>query len=233
MEIGAANFKRMMPTILALSLAMVALLTLKYCKREQRLVSPDDNAVGRLEEVEKELFASIFATTSCAHSPCPPALNFEMRQDAVRKYIAVTRKLGKPVDLRNADLAHMNLSGANLSGARLSGVNLLNSNLSSAVLVGADLVSAKFGDCDEPEFEESTGQSHISAVLRGANLSDAILDQAPLCGADIRGARLGGAKITQSQVNSAIGDTSTKLPERISRPDYWPGEEPSVGDGLR
>ncbi|NUT37248.1 MAG: pentapeptide repeat-containing protein, partial [Hamadaea sp.] len=55
------------------------------------------------------------------------------------------------------------------------------------------------------------------ADLRGADL----------IGADMRGARLGGAVLTgalfltQSQLDAARGDATTRLPEWARRPAHW------------
>ena len=70
------------------------------------------------------------------------------------------------------------------------------------------------------------------ANLRGACLIAANLEGADLCGADFigadfRDARLNGADLsksiflTQSQINVAKGNASTKLPLLLSRPKHW------------
>ena len=86
--------------------------------------------------------------------------------------------------------------GADLFGAKLRGADLQRANLRGAYLIAADL-------------------------------RDADLRQADLIGADLRDARLEGADLTgalfltQSQVNAARGDTATKLPVVLVRPDHW------------
>lgn len=86
--------------------------------------------------------------------------------------------------------------GADLAGAKLSGRRLCGADLRGAVLIGADLE-----------------ESDLTAVN--------------LLGADLRGARLAGADLagclflTQQQANSALGNGSTRLPERIGRPSHW------------
>lgn len=72
----------------------------------------------------------------------------------------------------------------------------------------------------------------IGADLRGAcliaaNLRGVDLSYADLIGADLRDADLSGANLTnsifltQAQINSAKGDSKTKLPEMLARPAYW------------
>ncbi|MGZ0148147.1 pentapeptide repeat-containing protein [Kribbella sp. WER1] len=86
--------------------------------------------------------------------------------------------------------------GADLVGARLRNADLSKANLRGAYLIGAD--------------------------LRNANLRQADLIGADLRTTDLRGADLTGALfLTQSQVNAAQGDQSTKLPTALTRPSHW------------
>jgi hypothetical protein len=86
--------------------------------------------------------------------------------------------------------------GADLIGARLRGADLANANLRGAYLIGADLREAD---------------------LRQADLIGADLRDTDLRGADLRGALF----LTQSQVNAARGDHSTRLPDAVTRPSHW------------
>jgi len=86
--------------------------------------------------------------------------------------------------------------GADLMGAKLAGADLRRANLRGAYLIAAD--------------------------LRGADLRQADVIGADLRDADLRGADLTGSLfLTQSQVNAARGDSATKLPPRLTRPDHW------------
>ncbi|MFG2720843.1 pentapeptide repeat-containing protein [Streptomyces sp. NPDC048416] len=86
--------------------------------------------------------------------------------------------------------------GADLMGARLTGADLRGANLRGALLIAAD--------------------------LRGADLR-----LADLIGADFRDARLSGADLTeaffltQSQLNAAQGDATTRIPQSLVRPAHW------------
>ncbi|MGG2092591.1 pentapeptide repeat-containing protein [Bacillus sp. S13(2024)] len=90
----------------------------------------------------------------------------------------------------------INHRGADLMGAKLKGADLRGANLRGAYLIAAD--------------------------LRGADLR-----AADLIGADLRDADLSGANLTESifltqvQINSAKGDSHTKLPHLLSRPTHW------------
>jgi len=66
------------------------------------------------------------------------------------------------------------------------------------------------------------GACLIAADLRGVDLSGADLIGADLRDADLRGANLSGSIfLTQSQINTAKGDSITELPDLIDRPKSW------------
>jgi uncharacterized protein YjbI with pentapeptide repeats len=91
--------------------------------------------------------------------------------------------------------------GPDLRGADLAGKDLTGADLAGACLRGA--------------------------LLIGADLRDVDLSYADLTGADLRGADLSGADLeaslftSQPQLDSAKGDSRTKLPCRLSRPSHW------------
>lgn len=83
-------------------------------------------------------------------------------------------------------------------------------------LFGADLRKTNLRGAD------LRGAFLIAANLSGTNLSGADLIGADLRDADIRGADLSESMfVTQSQINTARGDSSTKLPESLAYPTYW------------
>lgn len=85
-----------------------------------------------------------------------------------------------------------------------------------AMLIGADLRGARLARAD------LRGAQMIGADLRGADMSGADLTGADLRGANLAGANLTGAVfLTQSQLDSAFGDASTRLPDRRRRPAHW------------
>ncbi|MFZ5644688.1 MAG: pentapeptide repeat-containing protein [Bacillota bacterium] len=66
------------------------------------------------------------------------------------------------------------------------------------------------------------GACLITADLRGTDLSGTDLIGADFRDADLRGADLTGSIfITQAQINTVKGDTSTKLPPSLTRPTHW------------
>lgn len=104
------------------------------------------------------------------------------------------RELGAPRQPRR-----IGERGADLLGAKLRGADLRAASLRGALLIAAD--------------------------LRGADLR-----HADLIGADFRDTDLRAADLTDSlyltpfQVNAAIGDAATRLPQHISRPGHWTEE---------
>ena len=110
------------------------------------------------------------------------------------------------VDLSRAALADEELEGADLTRALLHRADLMVANLR-----GADLRAA----------------SLVGALLLGADLRGVRLQSADLRGADLRESRLEGADLssslflTQGQLESARGDSSTRLPPTLTRPDHW------------
>ena len=89
-----------------------------------------------------------------------------------------------------------NRRGADLIGARLPGTDLHGADLRGAYLIGADLTGAD---------------------LRRADLIGADLRDANLAGADLTGALF----LTQPQLNAALGDQRTKIPDGLTRPSHW------------
>lgn len=82
--------------------------------------------------------------------------------------------------------------------------------------IGADLRKTNLRGCD------LRGAFLIAADLRGTDLSGADLIGADFRDADLRGANLTNSLfITQAQINTAKGDSNTKLPTSLVRPTYW------------
>lgn len=121
----------------------------------------------------------------------------------------------REVDLSDADLSYAVFTSADLRRADLSGADLTGANLSVSNLRGASLRLAKLSE----------------ASLRGADLAGACLTDAALAATDFAGANLLDADIrrsdltwavglTQSQVNKARADSSTRMPLGIRPPEF-------------
>lgn len=71
------------------------------------------------------------------------------------------------------------------------------------------------------------GEDFRGKLLIAANLSHSDLRKADFIGADLRDANLRGANLTkalfltQSQINAAIGDIHTKIPNYLEKPSHW------------
>jgi hypothetical protein len=113
-------------------------------------------------------------------------------------------------DLREAQLIDAHLEEAYLWGAHLEGANLWRARLEEAELTEAYLTGAYL-------FQAHLKGADLSgADLTGANLSGADLSAADLAEVNLRGADLSGAKgLTREQIESAITDETTKLPDYL------------------
>ena len=123
--------------------------------------------------------------------------------------------------LEGAILQEAHLKWANLSEAHLGSANLFEAHLEGAILLDAHL---KRANLFQAHLEGAyLGGAHLQrAWLRGAYLEGAYLGGAHLEGAELAGAHLERAKdVTQLQIDTAIGDEYTKLPEGIQTPERW------------
>jgi hypothetical protein len=101
------------------------------------------------------------------------------------------RRPSRGADSSGAELARRDLAGADLRDVRLPGADLRGALLIGADLRGADLRAA-----------DLVGADLRAADLRGADLTDALF-------------------LTRSQVGSAAGDATTRLPAALPRPAHW------------
>jgi hypothetical protein len=118
---------------------------------------------------------------------------------------------GGPINFSFTRLRHASLRFATLTGANLEMADLSDADLSDARLDGAN--------------------------LSGADLSEALLDRANFASARLSGANLSGANLaearnlTQAQIDEALGDPLTVLPEHLVRPAAWGGSVSKVVSG--
>jgi len=150
----------------------------------------------------------------------------ERKYEKENQHLDLTNADIRGANLKDANLSGANLRGANLSGARLvtadlNGAYLIEANLNGATLDGAYLIGANLRGAN------LRGANLRGANLRGANLIRAGLDEIYLNGADLRGANLRGAdlrqanNLTQEQVDAALGNSATQLPENLHMPEKW------------
>jgi hypothetical protein len=151
-----------------------------------------------LPSLLSELKRAIADIRELADRPAPVLLAVDV--DAVRA--GVNPLLTRASELIRRPYAHRaELRGAHLIGAALAGRGLRGASLRGAYLIRADLRRADLRDAD----------------LTGADLRDA-----DLCGADLTDALF----LTQPQIDAALGDRDTTLPDTVRRPDHWPPARP-------
>jgi hypothetical protein len=151
-------------------------------------------ALAPARAIHGELRRVLAATEAMTGGPAEALLELD---------IQAHREQVNAVLLRASELVRAQLPGGKLDyrGADLAGAGLAHAGLAGANLRGARLI--------------------------GADLSHADLSLADLTGADLRAASLCGADLarslflTQSQLDAAGGDTSTKLPPPLTRPAHW------------
>jgi hypothetical protein len=122
--------------------------------------------------------------------------------------------------LEDADLPRVHLEDAFLNGAHLENADLTRAHLERARLIGAHLKDA------------GLFRAHLEgAVLFRAHFEGAFLERAHLEGTLLNGANLIGAVgLTQAQIDHAVGDDKTQLPQGLSRPARWTARS---ADGTR
>ncbi|WP_300378492.1 pentapeptide repeat-containing protein [Henriciella sp.] len=121
-------------------------------------------------------------------------------------------------NLFQADLAYMDLDKIDVSGARLRQADLQLSTFDGWDFSGTNLsVANLFGTrFNRSSFKNANFQN---AALVGTYFGNSNLEGADLTGANASGADFSIAKgMTQSQLNKACGDDSTRLPKGMTIP---------------
>lgn len=119
------------------------------------------------------------------------ALDIETHRTKVNMLLKNTSELVRSKVHRNTSSHRMDYFGSDLRKTNLRGADLRGSCLIAANLRGVDL-----------SFADLIGADLRDADLSGANLSNSIF-------------------LTQAQINTAKGDSHTKLPRMVVRPSYW------------
>ncbi|MBD1891503.1 pentapeptide repeat-containing protein [Coleofasciculus sp. FACHB-SPT9] len=135
------------------------------------------------------------------------------------------------LNLQNTNFERANLIGANLPGAdfceaNLQGATLSEANLQGALLCFANLQKAYLGEANlqEADFSKANlqGATLSEANLQGAFFFAANLQQANFYKANLQGAYLRLAQnLKQEQIEKALGDSATILPDNVERPAHW------------
>jgi uncharacterized protein YjbI with pentapeptide repeats len=127
------------------------------------------------------------------------------------------REGDSPVDLTGTDLSGIWLADGHFEWGQFPGCQLQKTDFNGAFLIQANLRSAKL-----------TSASLRGAHLNDADLSDADLTEADLTDADTTGVVFDGTivsdanlrtnKLKPGQLDKAIGNSSTKLPDDFLNP---------------
>ncbi|MEP1585296.1 MAG: pentapeptide repeat-containing protein [Tateyamaria sp.] len=120
------------------------------------------------------------------------------------------KALFQDAQLQGANLSNAQLQGANLFGAQLQGAGLRGAQLQGADLFGAQLQGANLR---RAQFDAET--SLISAGAQGAAIKEVDFTNLP--------------QITE-HLQDMFGDASVKLPDGVTKPDYWPDKDLKWGD---
>jgi uncharacterized protein YjbI with pentapeptide repeats len=119
-------------------------------------------------------------------------------------------------DLHGANLTQANLQFISLDGSNLRYIHLVDTDLRNATLRSADLSDAYFDNVT------LSGADLSDAKLSNVDLDQAYLDDVELSSTDLRGANLQDTTgLTQKQIDEAIGDDATQLPNNLQRPSNW------------
>jgi hypothetical protein len=100
-------------------------------------------------------------------------------------------------------LYESSLLGPEKPGFGLQGANLAEANLERVLLQRAKLEEAHL----------------VGANLAGANLHEVNLKEADLSGAFLQ--EITKERLTQTQIDEAVGNDATKLPDHLQRPPHW------------
>lgn len=127
------------------------------------------------------------------------------------------------VGLHDADLSDADLQGASLWCVNLSRVNMESADLRAADLRGVDLRNA---DLNKTKLKGAKLEAFTSASDYAKEVAKVLPETCFPIYTDLRGTKLRGATgLTQEQIEQAIGDKTTELPEDLERPKTWPQGE--------
>ncbi|MCC5641487.1 pentapeptide repeat-containing protein [Nostoc sp. CHAB 5824] len=132
----------------------------------------------------------------------------------------------RKANLSKAILYDANLEGAILCDAKLEEAILCGANLEGAILCDANLEGANFEDSNLQD-ANLIGSNLQNAKLAGANLEAVLLSTANLQSANFQEANLARANLSGcenlelQQIEQAIGDRTTILPENFKIPKHW------------
>lgn len=141
-------------------------------------------------------------------------------ESIIKETYGLTNLSGKDIMSINIENHRMKVNDL-LKEARKSIIEKINHKKKKDLPLGFDFTGKNLSKRD------LRGENLAGALLIGANLKGLDLSYTMLIGADLRDADISDANleyamfITQSQINSAKGNSNTRLPSNIVRPSYW------------
>ena len=133
-------------------------------------------------------------------------LSFANLRGAILVFARLSAAVLYDANLRETNLIFADLTGADLSSADLTGADLFHADLSEATLADTDLA-----------FSNLTDAKLVNADLTRVDISDANLTDTDLSGTNLSGVDLRHASyLTSEQIDMACGDSSTKLPNKLT-----------------
>ncbi len=141
------------------------------------------------------------------------------QNEATRKATADRLVMGEKAcsgcDLFQVDLSYQELPGLDISGARLRQADLSLSTFDKSKFAGANMsivnafgLRAENADFTKVDLADAT---LVGGWFAGSDFTGAKLDNANLSGSDFETAK----GLTQTQLDTACGDASTKLPKGL------------------
>lgn len=154
------------------------------------------------DNIKEEIDFMIKETNKLTNLDTKSIINIDIENHRIK----VNSTLKKVIEVVKNNVSHdKKINSKNKKNLKI-GYDFIGADLKNTNLIGANFA----------------GVFLIAADMRNTNLKGANLIGADLRDADIRGANLEEAMfITQTQINSAKGDSKTKLPNSIDRPEYW------------
>ena len=187
--------------------------------------------------IDLEAAVAVICGRNTAFDICPA--NGKLLLDLSGVFLFRVDLGGAPLEKFNmtgATIRHCGFSGAKLSHAKIMRVDFTQSSFENAdmsdaiaedaIFSGAFMRGAKFhrADMAGANFEEAalSDADFRGAMLAGAVFGGAHADGANFSNADLSDADLGGTQFLKAeQIESALGDSDTKLPKGLVRPEHW------------
>jgi len=132
----------------------------------------------------------------------------------------------KNSNLSAKDLSYFDFGQSNMENVNFRNCILISTDFTNTILDGADYFNANLKDAILKDSSLKGAKLSVATLTNadfsGANLENVNFLATILSGTILRGANLKNAQyLTQPQIEEAIGDKSTILPDFLNRPSNW------------